>query len=87
MRTNGKSGGLGAAAVGVAALGLGETIAAAGGGSLIDTIGRGLIDTAPVPVVEATVALSGRHDKEITRLGVGAGAIAATTALGALPPR
>ncbi|MEV6388847.1 molybdopterin-dependent oxidoreductase [Nocardia xishanensis] len=87
MRTNGKSGGLGAAAVGVAALGLGETIAAAGGGSLIDTIGRGLIDTAPVPVVEATVALSGRHDKEITRLGVGAGAIAATAALGALPPR
>ncbi|WP_431949618.1 molybdopterin-dependent oxidoreductase [Nocardia lijiangensis] len=86
MRTNGKNGGLGAAAVGVAALGLGEAIAAAGGGSLIDTVGRGMIDTAPVPVVEATVAVSGRHDKEMTRLGVGAGAIAATTVLGALPP-
>ncbi|MEV0250831.1 molybdopterin-dependent oxidoreductase [Nocardia sp. NPDC050712] len=77
----------GAAAVGVAALGLGEAIAAARGGSLIDTIGRALIDTVPIPVVEATVVISGRHDKAATRAGVGAGAVAATAAISALPPR
>lgn len=87
VRTNEESGGLGAAAVGMAALGLGEAIAAVKGGSLIDTVGRAMIDTAPVPVVEATVVLSGRHDKAVTRLGVGAGVIAATAAVGALPPR
>ncbi|MEV0294170.1 molybdopterin-dependent oxidoreductase [Nocardia sp. NPDC050710] len=88
MRTNkARCGGLGAAAIGVAALGLGEAIAAMRGGSLIDTVGRALTDTAPVPVVEATVALSGRHDKAVTRLGVGAGALAATVGLDALPPR
>ncbi|WP_194819172.1 molybdopterin-dependent oxidoreductase [Nocardia sp. XZ_19_385] len=90
MRTDedrNKGGVLGAAAVGVAALGLGEAVAAARGGSLIDTIGRVLIDTVPIPVVEATVVISGRHDKAATRTGVGAGVVAATAGIGALPQR
>ncbi|MFC9895302.1 molybdopterin-dependent oxidoreductase [Nocardia sp. NPDC127579] len=82
-----RGGALGAAAVGVAALGLGEVVAAARGGSLLDTIGRAMIDTAPIPVVEATVAMSGRHDKAATRAGVGAGVVAATAVLGGLPGR
>ncbi|WP_069164314.1 molybdopterin-dependent oxidoreductase [Nocardia altamirensis] len=82
-----RGGGLGAAAVGVAALGVGEAIAASRGGSLIDTVGRAVIDVVPVPVVEATVEMSGRHDKAATRLGVGVAGIAATVALGALPQR
>lgn len=82
-----RGGGLGTAAVGVAALGLGEAIAATRGDSLIDTVGRALIDTAPVSVVEATVSVSGRHDKAATRLGIGAGALLATLGLGALPAR
>ncbi|WP_433194022.1 molybdopterin-dependent oxidoreductase [Nocardia sp. CA-107356] len=90
MRTNegrGRGGGLGAAAIGIAALGVGELIAATRGDSLIDAIGRIMTDTAPVPVVETTVALSGRHDKVVTRLGVSAGAVAATVGLGALSDR
>ncbi|WP_406237299.1 molybdopterin-dependent oxidoreductase [Nocardia sp. NBC_01009] len=82
-----RRGGLGAAAVGVAALGVGEVVAATRGDSLIDAIGRALTDVAPVPVVEATVALSGRHDKAVIRIGVGAGALAATIGLGVLPDR
>lgn len=88
--TNGdrrRGSGLGAAAVGVAALGVGEAIAATRGGSLIDTLARAVIDVTPVPVVEATVAMSGEHDKAVTRLGIGAGALAATVGLGALPER
>lgn len=89
VRTNGhrRGGGLGAAAVGIGALGVGEVIAASRGDSLIDAVGRVLTDTAPVPVIEATVALSGRHDKAVTRLGVGVGAVAAAVGLGALPQR
>lgn len=75
---------LGAAAIGVGALGVGELIAASRGDSLIDAIGRVMADTAPVPVVETTVALSGKHDKVVTRIGVGAGAVAATVGLGVL---
>ncbi|WP_062991208.1 molybdopterin-dependent oxidoreductase [Nocardia anaemiae] len=85
MRTNGeRRGALSAAAIGIGALGVGELIAASRGDSLIDAIGRVMADTAPVPVVETTVALSGKHDKAVTRLGVGAGAVAATAGLGAL---
>ncbi|WP_433663043.1 molybdopterin-dependent oxidoreductase [Nocardia sp. CA-128927] len=90
MLTNGdrrRGGGIGAAAVGLAALGVGEAIAATRGGSLIDTLGRAAIDAVPVPVVEAAVAASGRHDKIATRFGIGAGVLAATVGLGALPDR
>ncbi|MGW4249690.1 hypothetical protein, partial [Nocardia sp. NPDC004722] len=58
---------LGAAAVGLGALGAGEVIAAVRGGSLLDGLGRLAADYAPVPVVETMVARSGRHDKEMTR--------------------
>ncbi|WP_146251253.1 molybdopterin-dependent oxidoreductase [Nocardia tenerifensis] len=88
MLTNGDRGrGVGAAAVGAAALGVGEAIAATRGGSLIDTLGRAVIDVVPVPIVETTVAMSGKHDKIVTRLGIGAGAVAATVGLAALPDR
>ncbi|WP_405161882.1 molybdopterin-dependent oxidoreductase [Nocardia sp. NBC_01499] len=90
MLTNGdrkRGGGVGAAAVGVAALGVGEAVAATRGGSLIDTLGRAAIDAVPVPVVEAAVALFGRHDKAATRFGIGVGALAATIGVGGLPER
>ncbi|MEV6769957.1 molybdopterin-dependent oxidoreductase [Nocardia sp. NPDC051030] len=87
MSVNGKRRLLSAAAVGLGALGAGELIAAARGGSVIDGVGRLAADTAPVPVVEATVAMSGRHDKEVTRAGVAVGAIAATAGIAALPER
>lgn len=80
-------GGLRAAAVGLAALGVGEVVAASRGGSLIDSFGRALTDTAPIPVVEAAVALAGRHDKLAIQLGVGAGALATAVAAAALPDR
>lgn len=84
-RENPGQSGLGAAAAGLAALGVGEAVAAAGGGSLLDTIGRAMTDTAPVPVVEAAVAAAGRYDKEITRVAIGAGTVAAAAGIGALP--
>ncbi|MFI6165300.1 molybdopterin-dependent oxidoreductase [Nocardia sp. NPDC051052] len=87
MLTNEDRSRVGAAAVGVAALGVGEAIAATRGGSLIDTVGRALIDAVPVPVVEAAVAMSGRHDKVATRLGVAAGVVAGAVGLGGLPER
>ncbi|MFI9505253.1 molybdopterin-dependent oxidoreductase [Nocardia sp. NPDC052566] len=90
MRTNRdqrRRGGLGAAAVGVAALGVGEAIAAASGDSLIDTIGRAVTDIAPVPVVEAAVEAAGRNDKAVTRAMIGVGVVASALGLGALPDR
>ncbi|QLY33261.1 molybdopterin-dependent oxidoreductase [Nocardia huaxiensis] len=87
MSVNGKGRVLGAAAVGLGALGAGELIAAARGGSLIDGAGRLLADTVPVPVVEAAVASAGEHDKEMARLGVVLGSAAATAGIAALPER
>ncbi|WP_282784645.1 hypothetical protein, partial [Nocardia sp. CC201C] len=81
MSRNGKRRVFGAAAVGLGALGAGELIAASGGGSLIDGVSRLLVDTAPTPVVEATVAMSGEHDKETTRLGTVLGGVAAAAGL------
>ncbi|MBL1074581.1 molybdopterin-dependent oxidoreductase [Nocardia sp. 2] len=78
---------LGAAAVGLGALGAGELIAAARGGSVLDGVGRLLTDTVPVPVVEAAVERAGEHDKETTRLGVAAGAVLASAGLAQLPDR
>ncbi len=78
---------LGAAAVGLGALGAGELLAAARGGSVLDGIGRLAADYAPVPVVETMVAQAGEHDKEMTRLGVALGGIAAAAGMALLPPR
>ncbi|WP_405180206.1 molybdopterin-dependent oxidoreductase [Nocardia sp. NBC_01377] len=80
-------GGLGAAAVGLAALGSGEVVAAVGGASLIDAIGRTLTDTAPLRVVETTVEFTGRHDKTVIRFGTVAGALAGAVGLAGLPAR
>ncbi|WP_109523745.1 MULTISPECIES: molybdopterin-dependent oxidoreductase [Nocardia] len=80
-------GGLGAAAVGLAALGSGEVVAAVGGASLIDAIGRTLTDTAPLRVVETTVELTGRHDKTVIRFGTVAGTLAGAVGLAGLPAR
>lgn len=78
---------LGAAAVGLGALGAGELIAAARGGSLLDGIGRLAADYAPVQVVETMVAQAGEHDKEMTRLGVALWGVAAAAGMAALPRR
>lgn len=78
---------LGAAAVGLGALGTGELIAASRGGSLLDGVGRMAADYAPLTVVEETVARAGRHDKEATRYGVLAAGVAAAAGLAALPER
>ncbi|AYF76323.1 hypothetical protein D7D52_23645 [Nocardia yunnanensis] len=78
---------LGAAAVGLGALGAGELVAAARGGSLLDGIGRLAADYAPIPVVEEMVARSGRYDKEMTRLGVALGAVTAAAGMPLLPNR
>ncbi|GAB2510259.1 molybdopterin-dependent oxidoreductase [Nocardia heshunensis] len=78
---------LGAAAVGLGALGVGELVAAVRGGSLLDGIGRLAADYAPVPVVETMVARAGRYDKEMTRLGVALGGVAAAAGMALLPPR
>ncbi|MFI6869122.1 molybdopterin-dependent oxidoreductase [Nocardia sp. NPDC050406] len=78
---------LGAAAVGLGALGAGELIAASRGGSLLDEVGRLAVDYAPLTVVEETVARAGRHDKEVTRYGSLAGAVAAAAGLSTLPQR
>ncbi|MFC3438824.1 molybdopterin-dependent oxidoreductase [Nocardia seriolae] len=78
---------LGAAAVGLGALGAGELLAAARGGSPLDGLGRLAADYAPVPVVETMVARAGRHDKEMTRLGVALGGVAAAAGMALLPPR
>ncbi|MTE12400.1 molybdopterin-dependent oxidoreductase [Nocardia aurantiaca] len=87
MSVNGKRRPLGAAAVGLGALGAGELLAAARGGSMLDGIGRLAADYAPVRVVETMVARAGEHDKETTRLGVALGGIAAAAGIALLPPR
>ncbi|WP_433562340.1 molybdopterin-dependent oxidoreductase [Nocardia sp. CA-151230] len=87
MSVNGKRRLLGAAAVGLGALGAGELLAAARGGSVLDGIGRLAADYAPVPVVETMVAQAGEHDKEMTRFGVALGGVAAAAGMALLPPR
>ncbi|WP_405484328.1 molybdopterin-dependent oxidoreductase [Nocardia sp. NBC_00511] len=87
MADNGKRRLPGAAAVGLGALGAGEVIAAARGGSLLDGIGRLAADYAPVQVVETMVERAGRYDKEMTRLGVGLASVAASAGMSLLPER
>ncbi|MEU0540251.1 hypothetical protein ABZ319_10300, partial [Nocardia sp. NPDC005978] len=87
MSENGKRRLIGAAAVGLGALGAGELVAAARGGSMLDGVGRLLADTAPTAVVEELVAKSGKHDKEATRYGVAANVVTAAVGIAALPER
>ncbi|MTL12438.1 hypothetical protein GL307_12735, partial [Nocardia seriolae] len=53
----------------------------------VDGLGRLAADYAPVPVGETMVARAGRHDKEMTRLGVALGGVAAAAGMALLPPR
>ncbi|MVU81574.1 molybdopterin-dependent oxidoreductase [Nocardia sp. ET3-3] len=78
---------LGAAAVGLGALGAGELLAAARGGSMLDGLGRLGADYVPVQVVETMVARAGEHDKEMTRLGVALGGVTAAAVMARLPRR
>ncbi|MEC3916103.1 molybdopterin-dependent oxidoreductase [Nocardia sp. CDC160] len=78
---------LGSAAVGLGALGAGELLAAVRGGSVLDGLGRLAADYAPTQVVETMVARAGEHDKEMTRLGVALGGVAAAAGIGLLPRR
>ncbi|MGX1805264.1 molybdopterin-dependent oxidoreductase [Nocardia sp. NPDC055321] len=87
MSENGKRRLISAAAVGLGALGAGELVAAARGGSMLDGVGRLLADTVPITVVEEMVAKSGKHDKEATRFGVAAGVVAASVGIAAVPER
>nr|WP_232541739.1 molybdopterin-dependent oxidoreductase [Nocardia bovistercoris] len=77
----------GSVAVGAAALGAAEAVAALGGVSLVDAVARLMADTAPIPVVEATVALTGRHEKRVSRFTAGAGVVALAAAAVAAPSR
>lgn len=76
-----------AAAVGLGALGAGELVAAARGGSMLDGVGRLMADTMPVPVIETMIAKSGKHDKEATRFGVALNTVMAAAGMAALPER
>ncbi|MFE4462743.1 hypothetical protein ACFROC_35770, partial [Nocardia tengchongensis] len=82
-----KKGLLHAVAVGVGAVGAGELLAAARGGSMLDGIGRLAADYAPVQVVETMVAQAGEHDKEMTRFGVALWGVGAAVGTALLPPR
>ncbi|QYL15418.1 molybdopterin-dependent oxidoreductase [Mycolicibacterium pallens] len=75
----------GTAVAGLAGLGVGEVVAAAGGTSLIDTVGRAAVDWSPRPAVERAVELFGSRDKAAIRIGVGVAAIGAASALAGLP--
>jgi hypothetical protein len=71
----------------MAGLGLGEITAAARGRSLVDALGRAVIDWSPRPLVDMTVDLLGSKDKTAIRISVGASMIGATVGLARLPPR
>lgn len=74
-----------AAVAGLAGLGLGEVTAAAQGRSLIDALGRVVVDTSPRGLVDLTVRLLGSKDKAAIRVSVGATVIATTVGLARLP--
>ena len=66
------------AAAALAGLGTAElALALPGRPSLVDGVARVVVDTAPRPVVDLTVATVGAADKTLTRAGVTAGVLAA----------
>ncbi|NUR24488.1 MAG: molybdopterin-dependent oxidoreductase [Catenulispora sp.] len=91
MRTSGgrtrRRGWRHATAAGLAGLGIGELVAAAQGKSLIDDVGRAVVDWSPRSLVDLTVALLGSRDKMAIRGGVGAAAIGSVTGLARLPAK
>lgn len=74
-----------AVAAGLAGLGLGELVGATKGQSLIDNVGRSVVDWSPRQVVDLTVKLLSSQDKPAIRAAVGATAISTTAALARLP--
>lgn len=87
LRPPGRPGWRGTAVAGLAGLGVGEVVAATGGNSLVDAVGRAVVDWSPRLVVDLTVELLGSRDKAAIRIGVGAAAIGAATALAGLPAK
>lgn len=77
----------GAAAAGLAGLGVAEVIAVARGGSLIDGVGRAMVDWSPRLLVELTVRLLDSRDKTAIRIGVGVAVVGAAGGLAGLPER
>ncbi|ONI92985.1 hypothetical protein ALI22I_00695 [Saccharothrix sp. ALI-22-I] len=72
---------------GLVGLGVGEVVVAARGVSLVDNVGRTLVDWSPRPLVDLTVELLGSRDKTAIRIGVSAAVIATVTGLAGLPSR
>jgi DMSO/TMAO reductase YedYZ molybdopterin-dependent catalytic subunit len=66
-----------AAATAVLAIGLGELVASRRQRSIVDPVGRVVVDRVPLPVVEATVRFVATWDKPLLRAGIVAGAAAA----------
>lgn len=85
LRRRRRPGWRGAAVAGLAGLGVSEVVAAIGGSSLVDTVGRAVVDWSPRLVVDLTVEVLGSRDKAAIRIGVGAAAIGTATALAGLP--
>lgn len=69
-----------AAATAVLAIGLGELLASRRQRSLVDPVGRVVVDTVPLPVVEATIRFLGTSDKPLLR------AVIVTSAAAAVEP-
>lgn len=67
-----------AAGMAMLAIGLGELVASRQQRSIVDAVGGLLVETAPIPVVEATVRFLGTWDKPLLRAGIVASAVAAT---------
>ncbi len=67
-----------AAAAALLAVGLGELVASRRRRSIVDPIGRVVVDTVPLPVVEETVRFLATWDKPLVRAGIIASAVAAT---------
>ncbi len=65
-----------AAAVALLGAGLVELAASAAGRSVVDRVGRVVVDTTPLPVVEQAVRLTGTTDKPLLRATLVAGAAA-----------
>ncbi|MDX1658043.1 MAG: molybdopterin-dependent oxidoreductase [Nitriliruptorales bacterium] len=76
-----------AAGMAMLAIGVGELLASRRQRSIVDAVGRPVVDTVPIPVVEATVRLLGTSDKPALRAGIVASVVAmAERSVAALRP-
>ena len=72
-----------AAATAMLVIGLGELVASRRQRSIVDPVGRVLVDTVPLPVVEATVRFLATWDKPLARAGIIATTVATTERIAA----